>query len=435
MPRYRVALEPLRGFRDILEPSSRKLKRLIEVFSQTAEAHGYTLIIPPTLERFDLFAIKSGEEIKQSMFVFKDKAGRQVALRPEITASAARIYLKHLQGHPKPIRVYYIANCFRYEEPQHARYREFWQAGLELFGVPNIVGDIEVIKIMLDFYEKIGMIKKLKIKLGNIALYRRLFNYYSVDEQFQDHILHLMDKGLHDKALNELLDRGYGQLVAKLQELWEIGFEKALEHFRDDSLVYPALEELKSIRDVIVEYNPQLDIEVRLDFARGLAYYTGPIFEVIVPGFPVSIAGGGRYDKLIEVYGGPSTPGTGFAIGLDRTLIAAEELGIELDLEERVPPKAAIVLLVEDPKAVSMALQTQRQLIRAGCVATIHQTTKLSKLIPRLLTQNYRYLITIGSREVKNNNISFKDLAKREQFEINIERLLNLIDCSPSTTK
>jgi len=425
----------LRGFRDILEPSSRKLKRLAEIFSQIAEAHGYTLVIPPTLERFELFAVKSGEEIKQSMFVFKDKAGRQVALRPEITASATRIYLKHLQGHPKPIRIYYIANCFRYEEPQHARYREFWQAGLELIGVQGVVGDIEVIKIMLDFYEKIGMTKKIKIKLGNIALYRRLFNYYNINEQFQDHLLHLMDKGLHDKVLDELTERGYGQLTTKLKELWEIGFEKALEYFKDDNLIYPALEELKLIYNVIAEYNPQLSIEIRLDFARGLAYYTGPIFEVTVPGFPVSIAGGGRYDKLIEVYGGPPTPGTGFAIGLDRTLIAAEELGIELNLEERQPSKAAIVILAENSKAVLMALQAQRQLISAGCIATIYQTTKLSKFIPRLLDQNYRYLITIGNREVENNTISLKDLIKRKQVEANIEQLLDLIDCSPLITR
>ncbi|HIP85739.1 MAG TPA: histidine--tRNA ligase [Pyrodictium sp.] len=419
----------------MLEPSSRKLKRLAEIFSQIAEAHGYTLVIPPTLERFELFAVKSGEEIKQSMFVFKDKAGRQVALRPEITASATRIYLKHLQGHPKPIRIYYIANCFRYEEPQHARYREFWQAGLELIGVQGVVGDIEVIKIMLDFYEKIGMTKKIKIKLGNIALYRRLFNYYNINEQFQDHLLHLMDKGLHDKVLDELTERGYGQLTTKLKELWEIGFEKALEYFKDDNLIYPALEELKLIYNVIAEYNPQLSIEIRLDFARGLAYYTGPIFEVTVPGFPVSIAGGGRYDKLIEVYGGPPTPGTGFAIGLDRTLIAAEELGIELNLEERQPSKAAIVILAENSKAVLMALQVQRQLISAGCIATIYQTTKLSKFIPRLLDQNYRYLITIGNREVENNTISLKDLIKRKQVEANIEQLLDLIDCSPLITR
>ena len=154
-----------------------------------------------------------------------------------------------------------------------------------------------------------------------------------------------------------------------------------------------------------------------------------------IPGFPVSIAGGGRYDKLVEIYGGPSTPGTGFAIGLDRTLIAAEELGIELNLEERVPPKVAIVLLIENPKAFSMALQIQKRVIEAGCIATIYKTTKLSKFLPRLLNQNYRYLITIGGREVENNTISFKDLVKREQFEINIDQLPNLIDCSLPITE
>lgn len=418
----RIQLEPLRGFRDLLPPESEKLSRLMQIFAEIASLHGYREIKPPTLERFEVFAIKSGEEIRKSMFVFKDKAGREVALRPEATASIARIYLKHLRGMTKPIRIFYIVNCFRYEEPQYARYREFWQAGVELLGEPSILGDVEVTKLLLNFYEKIGLISDMKLKLGTTKLYRTLFNSYNIDEEIQDRVLHYMDKKMYEKAL-ELLGKN-SQLANILKELWEepSNIERAKTLLTNvDSNAMVAIEELEFMMNVLKNYKPNLTIELDLSFARGLAYYTGIIFEVIIPGFPVSIAGGGRYDNLVKIYGGEDVPGTGFAIGLDRTLAALEYLGKDGVLEQPAKINVAIILLSRE--AMHFALKTQDILAARRIPSLIIYPRKLSKILPKLSEQGFTHAIIIGDREVRTGLVTIRDLTTRSQTEVSIDSL------------
>jgi histidyl-tRNA synthetase len=430
----RVRLDPLRGFRDILPPESTKLSRLASMFMEIAELHGFDEVKPPTLERFEIFALKSGEEIRRSMYVFRDKAGREVALRPEATASVARIYLKHLRGKPKPLKLYYVINCFRYEEPQRARYREFWQAGVEIIGAPGIEADFEAIKLLISFYRKIGMLDRIYLKIGTTRLYRTIFSHYNVPEEIQDHVLHLMDKGLYDEALEFLRQKGHGELAEKLETIWNR--RESIEQAASiASEITPeaqaAIKELAAIVDMIRQYEPRLDIRVDLSFARGLAYYTGIIYEVKVPGFPVSIAGGGRYDNLIKLYGEEDVPGTGFAIGLDRTLAAMEELGRDSSL---LPsrPRAAIVVL--SGSYMPYAAHVQDILIEQGITASIlSQTTRLPKLIPKLAKQGYHYIVIIGEKEYNTKTVTIKDLRTKKQHTIPPSQLGEILqEASPS---
>ncbi len=416
----KIQLEPLRGFRDILEPDSRMLSRLAQVFAEEAERHGYEEVKPPTLERFELFAVKSGEEIRRSMYVFKDKAGREVALRPEATASVARIYLRLLRGRPKPVRLYYIVNCFRYEEPQRARYREFFQAGVELLGSPGIEGDFEVAKLLISFYRRIGMLDKIVLKVGNTRIYRRLFESYGVPEEEQDRILHLMDKKLYSEAL-EQAGRHSEELAAILEKLWSQARSeprKALEILEGEARA--AVEELLGFAELIREYEPGLRMDIDISFARGLAYYTGIIFEVTVPGFPVSIAGGGRYDNLVSIYGGERVPGTGFAIGLDRTLAAMKELGVKPGEIVEKPEKAAIIVL--DEKYLAYAAKVQDVVAGKGYIASI-EVGKLGKLLPKLSRQGYRYALIIGEREAAEGTVAIRDLERRTQTSLKLDEL------------
>lgn len=420
----RVSLEPLRGFRDILHPESTALSRLARVFAEEAERHGYLEVKPPTLERFELFALKSGEEIRRSMYVFRDKAGREVALRPEATASIARIYLKHLRGEPKPLRLYYIVNCFRYEEPQRARYREFWQAGVERLGTPGIEADFEVIKLLLRFYERIGMLDKIVLKIGNTRIYRRLFSDYGVPEEVQDRILHLMDKGLYGEAAEEARRAAGEELAGLLERLWERrgDAKAALDILSGHPGAAEAVEELTSLVEMLSSYRRDAKLELDLAFARGLAYYTGVIFEVKVPGFPVSIAGGGRYDSLVAIYGDEQVPGTGFAIGLDRTLAAMQDLGHQPALLYQEPPRAAVVALSE--KLLPLAARVQDALTGAGIAATIEREKRLQKLLPKLARRGYRYAAIIGEREASENTVVLRDLERRVQARVPLEKLL-----------
>jgi len=421
-----IVLEPLRGFRDILPPDSHALSRLTELFSRLVEAYGYMEVKPPTLERFQLFAVKSGEEIRRSMYVFKDKAGREVALRPEATASIVRIYLKHLRGQPKPIRLYYVVNCFRYEEPQKARYREFWQAGIELLGEPSIIGDFEVIKILAKFYEKIDMLDNVVLKIGTTRLYRYLFAKYGIGEETQDHILHLMDKDMYNEAIEVLIETGHTSLAGLLEELWtktrnSIDDAKKIVSRVDDKAV-KILEEFGKLISMLREYNSKLKLEVDLAFARGLAYYTGTIFEIKVPGFPVSIAGGGRYDNLIELYGGEKVPGTGFAIGLDRTLAAMRELEIKPRHVYETKTQVAVVVLNE--AFTTYAAQIQDIIAaKRGVSVVLYTSSKLQKMLPKLAKQGYRYAVIIGEQEAREGKLVLRDLEKREQRTISIEEL------------
>ncbi len=420
----KIPLEPLRGFRDILAPDSTMLRYLMNAFKELVESYGYEEVIPPTLERFELFALKSGEEIRRSMFVFKDKAGREVALRPEATASIARIYLKHLKAKPKPIRLYYIVNCFRYEEPQRARYREFWQAGIELLGAEGKTPDIETINILVNYYKRIGMMDKIVLKIGNIGIYRSLFRYFNLGDEDQDHILHLMDKSMYEEALSYLSQKGFNELAAKLRELWSTNtIEEAARILATiNREAEQQAEYLLEVVNIVHDIYPNLSVEPKISFARGLAYYTGLIFEVKVPGFPVSIAGGGRYDNLVEIYGDEHVPGVGFAIGLDRTLAALQEKGIRLVTKKK--EKATIVLL--DEKYLSYAIRLQQFLTKNNIITDIITSSRVSKTLQKVYEKGAKYAIIVGRKEAEENKVTIKDLETRKQVTITLSKLMSV---------
>ncbi len=347
-----------------------------------------------------------------------------MTLRPEATASIARIYLRHLRHLPKPIRIYYIINCFRYEEPQYARYREFWQAGIEIIGGKGLEYDFEAIKLLMKFYEKIKMTNYIKLKIGNTALYRSLFTQYKIQEDIQDYILHLLDKKQYKEA-TKLIEKHSldSKLVEFLEELWKnpIDLDKAQKLV---SKYYPNLaihiEELITLKNSLNSYKKQLPVEVDLSFARGLAYYTGIIYEVTVEDFPVSIAGGGRYDTLIELYGGEKTPGTGFAIGLDRTLIAMEKIGVTPPTDPTT--KIAIIMLKDTP--LEYVAEVQDKIIENPyMISTIYWHTRLQKILPQLQQQGYTYAVIIGSKEYQNRSASIRNLYTKEQIEAPLEKI------------
>ncbi|MEM4763008.1 MAG: ATP phosphoribosyltransferase regulatory subunit, partial [Desulfurococcaceae archaeon] len=193
---------PPRGMRDLVESEAELYEYLFSEFKNTARKHGFEPIITPTVEYFSLFEAKSGEEIKRSMYVFEDKSKRLLALRPEVTASVIRAYLRSMRGRAKPIRLYYVAQCFRYEEPQYARYREFWQGGLEIIGDQDVNADVLVAFTASEFLDKIQV--KHVYEVGNVAIYRAFMKKLGVNEDAQDYILHLIDKDKIDDALAKL---------------------------------------------------------------------------------------------------------------------------------------------------------------------------------------------------------------------------------------
>jgi histidyl-tRNA synthetase len=420
----RIKVEPVRGLRDVLPPESEVFRVLVNKFVSVVRSYGYQEVIPPTIELFELFATKSGPEISRSMYVFKDKAGREVCLRPELTASVVRIYIRSLLAEVKPIKLFYVGNAFRYEEPQLGRYREFTQVGVELIGDDSIYSDIELFLILRDYYSSLGL-KEYSIKINDVGILRGLFNLWGINEDTQDLILHYMDKGLFDNATSLIRNNTKADL-GLFNELTSIKTEEPEDLIvKSSSINLPEgiSERVRRLYEVtsIIKKLGINKVLIDLSFARGLAYYTGLIFEITVPNLNISIGGGGRYDKLVELYGGPPTPATGFALGVERTYLALKNLGLTENLLNDV--KVMIISLVNDYVYVDKVATSLRSLNYITNVRFVSKG-RLGDLLGVASRKGYRYVVVIGEKEVSTGKVSVKDLLNRRQEDVEVDNIV-----------
>ncbi|MBW9140534.1 MAG: histidine--tRNA ligase [Candidatus Aramenus sp.] len=415
-----VSTEPPRGMRDLVFEEAQKIRHIEQLFRTHVELAGYNEAITPIVEEFELFSLKSGEEIRNTMYVFLDKAGRELALRPEITPSIVRLYLNSMQHLPKPVRLYYIGRVYRYDEPQQGRYREFRQGGVELLGSDSLYSDVEVLDLLYSFYKRLGIADDISIKINNIGIYRLLFRKYGINDYLQEHLLHLIDKGKKDEALQILQDHVKDSagidLATKL-----IRSEVKMENV--DGLISSVnveglAEEVERIRKIVqVLGSLGVKLNVDLSFVRGLAYYTGVIFEVTHPKVNFSIAGGGRYDGLVEVYGGPRTPAIGFAIGIERTSAV-------LNYERKSQPQVVVIAL--DDSVIDYALVIAN-LLREKGISTLFNVKEqqLGKLLMAYYEQNVKVALIIGTNEKSSQKVTIKDLSSRTQEVVGIDEILD----------
>lgn len=425
---------PPRGMRDIVSPEAELYEYLFSEFKYTATRHGFKPIITPTIEYFKLFEAKSGEEIKRSMYVFEDKAKRILALRPEVTASVIRTYLRLMRGYPKPIRLYYIAQCFRYEEPQYARYREFWQGGLEIIGDPDVNADLLVALTASDFLERIGL--RHVYLVGNVAVYRSFMKKMNLGEEFQDHILHLIDKDQVDRALGELENVIGDEKTELFKELVSISDLDKVREFIDEYKVFlgdlydktlSEHERLSSFVNTLREigytavYKPTL--------VRGLAYYTGLIFEYKVSGAETepSIGGGGRYDGLTEVYNGPFEYSTGLALGLDRVVLAlSRETGLSRGVK-------TVMILVHGNIPLSTAYSISKKIIENSgdeVEVFVYRARSISRGLEYGNKIGCDLVVLIGEREYTSRRIVVKDMKSGRQELVDIDDLVEYVSRS-----
>ncbi|MQL54794.1 histidine--tRNA ligase [Acidianus ambivalens] len=421
-----VSYEPLRGMKDYFGEDAEKIRYIEDQFSKIVKKSGYIEAITPILEEFELFALKGGEELRNTMYTFVDKGGREVALRPEFTPSIVRLFLNSMQHLPKPIRLYYIGTVYRYDEPQFGRYREFRQAGIEMLGESSINADLEVLSILWEFFKKINL-ENITIKINNIAIYRELFSMLKMSEDQEDHLLHLIDKGNKDSVIEYLSKISEYKILNIIREMLYNSISKEsdfIELIKDlnnerSKVLENQISRLFKIYEILAKLN--VPIKIDLSLVRGLAYYTGVIFEVAHPSVSFSIAGGGRYDNLVQLYGGPSTPSIGFAIGVERVLSVLQNLKIKDNFR-----KIAIIPLNEN--VIDYALKVLFILHENDIPAILNtKNISLSKIIPNLLDMNINIAIIIGENEKMENKVSIKDLTTRQQSSISLNELLSYI--------
>jgi len=319
------------GLNDLLPEEVLKRRLLENKISQIFIQWGYQEIITPTFEFYDILAKGAGSIVKKEMIKFFDREGNIIALRPEMTTPLARVTSTKMQQEPKPLRFYYMGNVFRYDDFKMGGQREFCQVGVELIGVNSKEADAEVIALTVECLKNSGL-KNFFIDIGHINFFNGIMQSIKSEQKRKLEIKEaILNKNfvLLEKILSfEDIKDGEKELILKMPTLR--GREEVLEEAEkmiNNKLSLSALKEIKKVYNLLRDYGLEEHVLIDLGIIRDFDYYTGIIFEGYTDylGFPV--CGGGRYDKLCSRFG-ENLPSTGFAVGLERLIMAIERENI-----------------------------------------------------------------------------------------------------------
>jgi histidyl-tRNA synthetase len=403
-----------RGTRDFGPTEMAGRRHVEQRMRDVCSRFGFGEVVTPTFESSELFKLRSGQSVVEEMYAFKDKGGREIALRPEITASVIRFFVNDMSTMPKPLKLYYVGNCFRYENPQSGRYREFFQLGAELVGAKNPETDAEVIALAVACIRSSGL-EDFKVRVGHIGVLKSLVREEVEDPEAAADILRMIDKEDFD-SLSDLFDARTlsRKLLDRIMTMAETrGGTEVLDALDgSESAGY-----LKEVFRVLELYGVD-DCEVDLGIVRGLDYYTGMVFEVDAPrlGAEKQILGGGSY-TLSELFGGEPVFSTGFAIGLDRVMLA---LAAEKSLPEMPLLDVYVMPVGDEMRKYAFALVAK---MRAhGLRADVDLMRRsMSKNLKYAASAGARYAVIVGKSEMAERAVTVRDMSSGEQRKVHAD--------------
>jgi len=404
-----------RGTRDFL-PDEMERRRFYEgILRQTARRSGFREIQTPIFEEAELFILRSGPNILNELYAFKDKGDRDLALRPEMTAPAIRSFVNNMSNEPKPIKIFYFGQCFRYERPQSGRYREFFQFGAEIIGSATPQTDAEVIATAMEMIRALGL-KDHRARIGHIGVLRRELVQAGVPAERMPEILQKLDKKLYEEAwpLMEAAGVARKDADAIFDLTGTVGGAEVLSRISGDESEY--LRQVLSYLSAMGVDAPEIDLGV----VRGLDYYTGMVFEVEAPalGAEKQICGGGSY-TLSELFGGEKVFSTGFAIGFDRALLALEKEGAA---HPTVRTDAYVIAASGD--MLIKAFEILGMLRRDGVSADIDLADrKMAKAMKHASSTGSRFVVIVGGEDMKNDSVTLRDMTSGEQKIVKVSDL------------
>jgi histidyl-tRNA synthetase len=406
-------LQKPRGTRDFL-PDEMEARRAIEMrLREGARRWGYREVATPVFEELELFTLRSGEGIVGEMYVFEDKGGRKMALRPEITAPVLRMYVNEARVWPKPLRWCYFADCFRYERPQKGRYRQFWQFGVEQIGADSAIADAEVISLSSELLDCTGVTFTLNI--GHLAFMRQLLA--GIDPVIQRRVRQFLDKKEYRDLIAFLEEQDRGELAGQLTALVESrSLAEAFEICGGIPEKERILETFRLLDQAGIHYMLNAGI------ARGLDYYTGIVFEGFAEnlGAENQIMGGGGY-RLAHLFGGDDLPSCGFAIGFDRVMVSRGELPRK---------KEQIIGIVHTAEGRGRALQVARAFRDAGIRTEIDLSDRGMGAQIAHASRVADFVVIIGGREAASGRVTIKDLRSGSQKDLALDEAMDEVTAS-----
>ena len=429
-----LSTQPYKGARDFYPQDMRVRNSIVGVWRDVCKSYGYEEYDGPFLESFELYAAKSGEElVNEQLYSFEDRGGRKVAIRPEMTPTLARMVAGQFKTLPQPIRWFSIPNLWRYEKPQRGRLREHFQLNVDIFGVDGIEADFEIVSIAIDIMKKFGADESMfEIRVGNRRLLNDVFGQFGISAEQGVRVLKALDKRskvssedfaqlLKDDA--KISDGQIGQVEEFIKNPQPV-IESLLKTSKGAQEVDGLLKFAKENRkDKFIKYDPTI--------TRGLDYYTGNVFEQydLNPKNTRSMYGGGRYDDLVEIFGGQKLSGVGFGMGDVTFLNFLEDWNLLPKFEAEVEYFVTIwpsENAAEAGRFQKIALEVSEKLRAMGknVEVWLEKDTKIEKQLKFADRKGVQNVILIGEEELKNNTIAVKNMSSGKQSNRPLEEFL-----------
>ena len=421
--------ERLPGFRDFPPEELGAVKHIFDAWRAVSDRYGFTEYGGPPLELLDLYVEKSGPEIVNQLYNFEDKGQREVSLRPEMTPSLARILAGRHRAMSKPIRWFSIPQLFRYERQQKGRLREHFQWNVDIVGEEGVNADAEVLAVGLDGLRELGLTHKdIVARVSDRKLMAEIFLVVGGLPEFISQVFSIIDK-MERAKVDHSMDRlcSEANLTREIAEnIWEICQENELENFQKEFKKYkPVIERLENL-DRYMEalkamgLGPYVEFDAKI--VRGLAYYTGIVFEIFDrDGALRAICGGGRYDRLLELVGGDSIPAVGFGMG---DVVIGELLSMKnLNRTELDKVDMFIVILEEDQRSLALKIAHQK---RAEGVRVLYslKSDSLRKQLEMASKAGANQAIILAPKELEQNLVLVKDLQSGAQQEVRLDEFV-----------
>ena len=425
-----MKIPPVKGTRDFYPNVMAVRNFIIDGWKSASIRNGYQEYDGPLFEYLDMYRVKSGDEIVEQLFHLTDRGGRELAVRPEITPSLARMVNQRINSLPRPVKWFSVPRLCRAERPQKGRLREFFQWNIDIIGVDDLLADAEVIFTAVDYLRSLGLTSgDVAVRISSRSMLAAVLSSAGVENAQLDSVYAVLDKRskLSEEAFSEILSGVVSdpQLRSRICELMSAGSLDDLEDYAagcEESAA--AIRELRDLFDILEKMGVGEFCRFDIGIVRGLAYYTGIVFEIYDAADELrAIGGGGRYDNLLRQFGGPDVPATGFGMGDCVLEILLREKGL---LEESVPGMGLDYYVVyPDREYLPEVLKTVSSLRKAGFSCNFsYKTPGLGKQFKHAAAQGAARCVVIGE-EVKDGKLSVKDMATGEQVLVDKDGLLD----------